>query len=76
MRHLQPSSLVILLVLAVNIFIALQGLWPGPKDGLANTVVRSDVKGYYGYLQAIFIRKDLGHEANVWEYVRHTPPAP
>ncbi|MBK7944562.1 MAG: hypothetical protein IPJ85_04300 [Flavobacteriales bacterium] len=73
MRRLQPSSLVILLVLAVNILIALQGLWPGPKDGLANTVVRSDVKGYYGYLQAIFIRKDLGHEANVWEYVRHTP---
>lgn len=62
-----------LLVLAVNAFIALQGLWPGPKGGFANTVVRSDVKGYYGYLQAIFIRHDLGHEQDVWEYVRHTP---
>lgn len=68
-----PSSLVILLVLAVNIGIALAGLWPGPKGGLANTVVRSDVKGYYGYLQAILIRHDLGHEPYVWEYVRETP---
>ncbi len=73
MRRPQPSTLVILLVLAVNIAIALQGLWPGPKDGLANTVVRSDVKGYYGYLQAIFIRHDLGREPEVWEYVRRTP---
>lgn len=73
MPRIRPSSLVVLLVLAVNAFIALQGLWPGPKDGLANTVVRSDVKGYYGYLQAVFIRGDLGREADVWEYVRHTP---
>ena len=62
-----------LLILAVNIFIALQGLWPGPKDGLANTVVRSDVKGYYGYLQALFLRNDLGHEPPQWEYVHTTP---
>lgn len=73
MRRIAPSSLIILLVMAVNAFIALQGLWPGPKDGLANTVVRSDVKGYYGYLQALFIRHDLGREQDVWEYVRHTP---
>jgi len=73
MRRLAPSCFVILLVLAANIFVALQGLWPGPKDGLANTVVRSDVKGYYGYLQAIFIRHDLGREQEVWEYVRRTP---
>lgn len=67
-----PSTLVVLLVLAVNIGIALEGLWPGPKGGLANTVVRSDVKGYYGYLQAILIRHDLGNEPAQWEYVRHT----
>lgn len=73
MRRIAPSALVITLVMAVNAFIALQGLWPGPKGGLANTVVRSDVKGYYGYLQALFIRHDLGREPDVWEYVRHTP---
>lgn len=59
--------------MAANAFIALKGLWPGPKDGLANTVVRSDVKGYYGYLQALFIRHDLGREPYQWEYVRQTP---
>lgn len=73
MRRIAPSALVITLVMAVNAFIALQGLWPGPKGGLASTVVRSDVKGYYGYLQALFIRHDLGREPDVWEYVRHTP---
>lgn len=73
MRRLSPSFVVVLLVMCVNIGIALTGLWPGPKGGLASTVVRSDVKGYYGYLQALFIRHDLGHEPYVWEYVRETP---
>ena len=60
-----------LLIAALNAGIALRGLWPGRLDGLANTVVRSDVKGYYGYLQALFIRHDLGKEKPVWEYVRY-----
>jgi len=62
---------VALLIAALNAGIALRGLWPGRLDGLANTVVRSDVKGYYGYLQALFIRHDLGKEKPVWEYVRY-----
>lgn len=71
MRRPGPSLLIALLVVTVNACIAVRGLWPGRLDGLANTVVRSDVKGYYGYLQAIFIRHDLGAEKPVWEYVRH-----
>ena len=71
MRRLSPSLVVVLFITALNAGIALRGLWPGRLDGLANTVVRSDVKGYYGYLQALFIRHDLGEERPVWEYVRY-----
>src|SRR5690606_38779711 len=35
--------------------------------------IRSDAKGYYGYLVAILIRKDLGNEPIAWEYVHQTP---
>ncbi len=73
MRRLTPSLIVVLAVVALNTAISVRGLWPGTAAGLADAVVRSDVKGYYGYLQALFIRKDLGHEKAVWEYVRHTP---
>lgn len=73
MRRPTPSLLVVLAVVALNAVISVRGLWPGTANGIADAVVRSDVKGYYGYLQALFIRKDLGHEQAVWEYVRHTP---
>ncbi|MBK9146777.1 MAG: hypothetical protein IPM12_03030 [Flavobacteriales bacterium] len=73
MRKLTPSLIVVLAVVALNAAISVRGLWPGTAAGLADAVVRSDVKGYYGYLQALFIRKDLGREQPVWEYVRHTP---
>jgi hypothetical protein len=52
--------------------VSVNGLWIGEKgDGWKGTV-RSDVKGYYGYLQSLFIRNDHGHEPYVWEYVRYT----
>lgn len=73
MRRSAPSLIVVLAVVALNAAISVRGLWPGTAAGLADAVVRSDVKGYYGYLQALFIRHDLGHEKAVWEYVRHTP---
>jgi hypothetical protein len=73
MRRITPSLLVVLAVVALNAIISMRGLWPGTAAGLADAVVRSDVKGYYGYLQAVFIRHDLGREQPVWEYVRQTP---
>lgn len=41
---------------------------PAPAD-----ILRSDAKGYYAYLHALFIGHDLGHEPDRWEYVQHTP---
>lgn len=73
MRRIAPSLAVIALVMAVNLASSLHWLWAPHQGRLADAVVRSDVKGYYGYLQALFIRHDLGHEPPVWEYVRETP---
>lgn len=59
--------------MVVTITISVRELWKEPYSGMADRVVRSDVKGYYGYLQALFIRHDLGNEPYQWEYVRRTP---
>jgi hypothetical protein len=71
--RLPPTAAAILVAMALACFIAVQGLWSLPHGTWSDSVVRSDVKGYYGYLQAIFIRNDLGHEPYQWEYVRRTP---
>lgn len=42
-------------------------------SGNTREIFRSDALGYYGYLRAIFITKDLGHEAFQVEYVNETP---
>ena len=44
--------------MVVTITISVRELWKEPYSGMADRVVRSDVKGYYGYLQALFIRHD------------------
>lgn len=36
-------------------------------------IVRSDVEGYYGYLRAVFINHDLGHERPNSTYLNVTP---
>ena len=59
--------------MATTIIVSVCGLWTADEKEMADRVVRSDVKGYYGYLQALFVRNDIGHEPPVWEYVRHTP---
>lgn len=72
LRRTSPSLFAIVLVVIVTAVVSVQGLWIGERgDGWKGTV-RSDVKGYYGYLQSIFIRGDLGEEPFVWEYVRYT----
>lgn len=42
-------------------------------QGNTREIFRSDALGYYGYLRAIFITNDLGHEAFQVEYVNKTP---
>ncbi len=59
--------------MVVTIIVSACGLWTTDEKEMADRVVRSDVKGYYGYLQALFVRNDLGRETEVWEYVRYTP---
>lgn len=58
-------------IVAVMIFflvIAVRWSWSGgPK------IIRSDAAGYYGYLHAIFITRDLGHEKFDVQYVNRTP---
>ncbi|MBK8498645.1 MAG: hypothetical protein IPL52_07470 [Flavobacteriales bacterium] len=73
MRFPSPSLLIVLLVTAVTVAISVTGLWKDSHAEMADSIVRSDVKGYYGYLQATFIRHDLGSEPYQWEYVRRTP---
>ncbi len=72
LRRTFPSLLAIVLVVLVTAVVSVQGLWIGERGDGWKGVVRSDVKGYYGYLQSIFIRGDLGEEPFVWEYVRYT----
>lgn len=64
---------MVALVVLVTVVVSVQALWNGPVADMPLRVVRSDVKGYYGYLQALLIRNDLGNEPYQWEYVRHTP---
>jgi hypothetical protein len=69
MRALRPSTLAILLVVTLTAVLAVQWLWKGPDGQGWKEIVRSDAKGYYGYLTATFIRHDLGQEPHA---CRHT----
>jgi len=72
-RRTSASLLVIFAVVLFTAALSVRGLWWG-EDGKAwQSIIRSDAKGYYGYLTAIFLRHDLGHEEYVWEYVNETP---
>lgn len=67
------SHLVIVALVLVTALTSVFGLWRGTDgDGWKQTI-RSDARGYYGYLQALFIRGDLGHEAYNSTYVKYTP---
>jgi hypothetical protein len=67
-----PDRAAILLVVAATAVLSKVGPWQGKEGNGWKETIRSDAKGYYGYLQAIFLRKDLGGEPYQWEYVRHT----
>lgn len=66
-RH-RSSLLAVLAVLALFTFVSVRS----SKDN-AGGIIRSDVHGYYGYLRALFITHDLGHEQIRHEYVNVTP---
>lgn len=62
------SSLAVAVVMVVFACITWRWSWnDGPK------IIRSDVEGYYGYLRALFITHDLGHERSNFTYVNETP---
>ncbi len=68
-----PDRATILLVVLTTAVLSVIGPWKGSDGNGWKETIRSDAKGYYGYLQAIFLRNDLGNEPYQWEYVRHTP---
>ncbi|MBK9289421.1 MAG: hypothetical protein IPN38_17525 [Flavobacteriales bacterium] len=61
------------LVVLFTAVLSIGGSWQGGDGQGWKGTIRSDAKGYYGYLQAIFLRHDLGHEPFQWEYVKRTP---
>ena len=63
-----PSAVVIALSLLAYSAVAVHWGWTKEPP-----IIRSDAEGYYGYLRAIFINKDLGHEAPNDTYVHRTP---
>jgi hypothetical protein len=73
----RPRALLSLAVaFAMVVFTALttvQGLWRTDEGMGWKQTIRSDARGYYGYLTALFIRNDLGNEPYAWEYVHRTP---
>lgn len=63
-----PSTVAIGVVLLFFAVITWRWSWnQGPA------VVRSDAAGYYGYLRALFITHDLGHERFDHVYMHRTP---
>lgn len=66
-RKMRPSSWAIIVVMVFLTVIAAR------SNGTKGDIIRSDVRGYYGYLHALFITHDLGHEAMQVEYVNETP---
>ena len=51
----------------------MQFVWKADEGSGWKEIIRSDARGYYGYITAIFHRNDLGNEPFAWEYVHRTP---
>lgn len=62
------STLAIAIVMVFFAIITWRWSWnQGP------VIIRSDAEGYYGYLRAVFINHDLGHERPNHTYLHRTP---
>lgn len=68
MRTARASTWAIGLVVCWFVLITVWWPWQG---GTRN--IRSDVKGYWAYLRALFITHDLGEEKYDFEYLNKTP---
>src|SRR5688500_18378212 len=71
-----PAILSSIVVIAIVLFVAtvsMNGMWKGADGEGWKQTIRSDARGYYGYLTSIFLRNDLGNEPFAWEYVHRTP---
>ncbi|MCB0794257.1 MAG: hypothetical protein KDB88_05935 [Flavobacteriales bacterium] len=69
----KPGTIAIAAIMVLHTIIAVAWCWKGESGHDWEGIIRSDAKGYYGYLQALFVRGDLGNEPDAWEYVQHTP---
>lgn len=67
------SLLAVWAMVLITAVVTMRGLWHGTDGNGWKETIRSDARGYYGYLQAFFIRNDLGHEAFNSTYVKYTP---
>lgn len=69
----RSASLITVFALAlVTACVSVVGSWRGTDGEGWKQTIRSDARGYYGYLQAIFIREDLGEEPFNSTYVKYT----
>jgi len=72
-RRPTPSFITIVLLVGITAAVTWCGLWRS-TDGVGwKQTIRSDARGYFGYLQALFIRGDLGNEPFDAAYVKFTP---
>lgn len=67
------SFIAVVLVVLFTATISIDAVWKGEDGNGWRQIIRSDARGYYGYLTAIFVRNDLGNEPFAWEYVHRTP---
>ena len=71
--HRSASLYTVFVLVVITALTSVFGLWRGTDgDGWKETI-RSDARGYFGYLQALFIRGDLGNEPFDPAYVKFTP---
>lgn len=66
------SLVTVFALVLITALTSVFGLWRGTDGEGWKETIRSDARGYYGYLQAVFIRGDLGHEPFNSTYVKYT----
>ena len=66
------SRFTVFALVLITALTSVFGLWRGTDGEGWKETIRSDARGYYGYLQAVFIRGDLGQEPFNSTYVKYT----
>ena len=73
MRWPGASLVIVIAVVIITAFTTVQFVWQADEGTGWKQIIRSDARGYYGYITAVFHRNDLGNEPFAWEYVHRTP---